>query len=163
MRALVEQNSRLVRAQSTPLLAFETGNEDDDHPVISFDISNDGTGPAVIKWFRMVDAAGTDYSGSALTRRVIQVQPGGQESSEEISATLMRSGENRSIFRWPKPVGNDAATVQWKELDRIRSQLHPSACYCSMFDECWITAFDGGVPQPVRTCVAAPPEREAPS
>lgn len=99
-----------------------------------------------------------------MSRRAEQLDPSGQVLSNLISSTLMRSGEDRNFFRWPKPIGNDPALAQWHALDKIRFQLRPSACYCSMFDECWITTFDSGVPRPVQRCAAAAsPERDAPS
>lgn len=62
MHALVEQNTRLVSAQSTPLLMLDTGNLDDNgKAVLSMTISNVGTGPAQIAWFRVVDAQGQDF------------------------------------------------------------------------------------------------------
>src|SRR5687768_581193 len=47
LNALVRENARLVRASSTPLLSFGTGNVSDEGvPRISFTVSNSGTGPA---------------------------------------------------------------------------------------------------------------------
>lgn len=156
MGALVEQNSRLVQAQSTPLLMLDSGNRaDNDQPVISLTLSNVGTGPARILWFHLVDPSGVDYSGQAVTRRAEQV--GAIEvSSQRIALTLMRSGADRDVLSWPKPVGNLPALSQWQALDDIRFRLHASACYCSMFDACWITNFGSALPEPVSSCGAEP-------
>src|ERR1039458_2634434 len=76
MHALVEQNSRLVTAQSTPLLMLDSGNESDDgKPVLDMTISNVGTGPAQIGWFRATDADGNDFSGYTVAREVQKLDP----------------------------------------------------------------------------------------
>jgi len=156
MHALVEQNTRLVSAQSTPLLMLDTGNADDSgKAVISMTLSNVGTGPAQIAWFRVLDPDGTDYRGGALEERISKLDPGVAISSQQISGTLMRSGAERSVFRWPKPVGA-VALAEWEKLNKTRFGLHASACYCSIFDECKITKFDESHPKPVPSCSEAP-------
>lgn len=153
MHALVEQNRRLVDAQSTPLLMLDTGNTDaSGKPVISMTISNVGTGPAHIVWFHVVDDQGIDYRGGSLTERVGKMGSPVEVSSQQISGTLLRSGDDRSVFRWPKPVGSDLALAEWNKLNLTRFHLHASACYCSIFDECRTTDFGESHPTPVTTC-----------
>ena len=156
MHALVEQNTRLVSAQSTPLLMLDTGNMDaGGKSVISMTISNVGTGPAQIAWFRVVDSQGADYSGGNFYQRVVKLDPGAHFTSQQISATFMRSGDERSVFRWPKPVGSKSALAEWEKLNFTRFNLHASACYCSIFDECKITEFGESHPKPVPSCDVA--------
>ena len=81
MKALVEQNRRLVSAQSTPLLMYDSSNEMGGKPVISMTLSNDGTGPAQVFWFRAVNAEGVDYTGGPLTERAMQIDPRGKPMS----------------------------------------------------------------------------------
>lgn len=69
----------------------------------SMTISNVGTGPAQISWFRVVDAQGNKYSDGALYERVQKMNPGAHFTSQQISSTLMRSGDERSVFSWPNP------------------------------------------------------------
>ena len=153
MHALVEQNTRLVEAQSTPLLMLDTGNLDAAaKPVISMTISNVGTGPAHLLWFRVVDDQGTNFSGDALYQRVAKMDARLPFTSQQISGTLLRSGDERSVFRWPKPVGSDLALAEWNKLNVTRFHLSASACYCSIFDECRITDFSETHPRLVTTC-----------
>jgi hypothetical protein len=155
MHALVEQNTRLVSAQSTPLLMLDTGNLDGSgKPAISLTLSNVGTGPAQVAWFRVVDHEGNDYSGGALYKRVAKLEPGAHFTSQQISRTLMRSGDDRSVFSWPKPVGA-SALAEWEKLNKTRFDLRASACYCSLFDECRITEFGDSHPKPVSSCEGA--------
>ncbi len=152
MHALVEQNSRLVSAQSTPLLMLDSGNGDDQgHLVLSMTLSNVGTGPAQIMWFHIADAQGLDYSGRALESRMLKLDKGAEVGSQDMSATLMRSGDERSVFRWPIPK-SPALRAEWWKLNAARFHLHASACYCSIFEECKVTEFGTSRPKPVANC-----------
>ncbi len=162
MHALVEQNTRLVSAQSTPLLMLDSSNLDDERkPALSMTLSNVGTGPARIVWFRLQDDKGLDYTGGALYERVAKLDPAAAFTSQEISSTLMRSGENRSVFHWPRP-GSPAALAAWKSLNDARFHLQARACYCSMFDECRTTEFGDSRPKIVATCDAPQPAGSKP-
>ena len=156
MHALVEQNTRLVSAQSTPLLMLDTSNLDNGKHVLSMTLSNVGTGPARIVWFRVVDAQGLDYSGGTLYERVAKVDPHASFTSQQISATLMRSGDERSVFKWPRPA-ESASLADWERLNKTRFDLNATACYCSIFDECKITAFSNTEPKPKRNVVSPRP------
>ena len=153
MHALVEQNTRLVSAQSTPLLMLDSSNLDSSGKrALSMTLSNVGTGPAQIGWFRIADAHGLSYSGGTLYERVAKLDPKASFTSQQISVTLMRSGEERSVFSWPRPPTGSPASASWEELNLDRFALHASACYCSIFEECKITEFGSSHPRPVPSC-----------
>ena len=151
MHALVEENRRLVSAQSTPLLMLDSANIVNGKQAISMTLSNVGTGPARIAWFRLVDDQGNSYSKNFYDR-VRQVDPNASFTSQQIGGTLMRSGEDRSVFNWPKPAEDSPALASWTKLERGRFYLHGSACYCSMFEECKITDFGDAPPRAVESC-----------
>jgi len=154
MHALVEQNTRLVSAQSTPLLMLDTSNLDESGKfAISMTLSNVGTGPAQIAWFRVVDSEGIDYRGGQLYERIAKLDPHASFTSQQISGTLMRSGSDRLVFKWPKPTGA-LALAEWEKLNKTRFSLHASACYCSIFDECKTTDFGDSHPKAVSSCEA---------
>ncbi len=157
MGALVEQNRRLVSAQSTPLLMLDSGNEDGGKRVLSLTISNVGTGPAQIAWFRAADSQGNDLSSSGLRDRLDKIDPNAEVLSQQVATTLIRSGDQRLVFKWPRPTGNSTAIVEWDRLDEARRHLHASACYCSIFDECRVTEFSTSRPKPVASCDQAHP------
>ena len=152
MEALVEQNSRLVRAQSTPLLMFDSSNMQNNKPVITMTVSNAGTGPAQIFWLKLSDAQGMDYSGGALTERVMKLSYGLKPFSQRVSSTIIRSGDERLVFGWPKPTDSKIALAEWEKVNQARFHLHVSACYCSMFEECKITDFGVTRPKTVESC-----------
>ncbi|WP_419804748.1 hypothetical protein [Terriglobus sp.] len=151
MHALVEQNRRLVSAQSTPLLMLDSANLVDGKQALSMTLSNVGTGPARIGWFRLLDDQGNSYSKN-FYERVRQVDPTATFTSQQIGGTLMRSGEGRSVFNWPKPADGSPALASWAKLETDRFYLHGSACYCSMFNECRITDFGDDQPRAVDSC-----------
>jgi hypothetical protein len=152
MQALVEQNRRLVDAQSTPLLMLDSSNMADGKSVLTMTVSNVGTGPAQIAWLHVLDSQGNSYSDGALWTRVAKLHSKSMFLSQEISSTLMRSGDQRLVFSWSKPVDNPAALAEWDKLGQTRFHLHASACYCSIFDECKITEFGASRPKPVPSC-----------
>ena len=151
MHALVEENRRLVSAQSTPLLMLDSGNLDDGKPVLTMTLSNVGTGPARIGWFRLVDDQGVSYAGGFYDRLAKQDSKV-SFISEQISGMPMRTGNSRSVFKWPKPADGSALLADWKKLETARFQLHGSACYCSIFDECKVTDFVSAQPKAVASC-----------
>lgn len=159
MHALVEENRRLVSAQSTPLLMLESSNLVDGKSALSMKLSNVGTGPARIAWFHLVDDQGNSYSKN-FYERVRQVDPTATFTSQQIGGTLMRSGEDRSVFDWPKPAEGSPAMASWNKLEKDRFFLHGSACYCSMFNECSVTTFENEQPRAVESCEKADPAKK---
>jgi hypothetical protein len=152
MHALVDQNARLVSAQSTPLLMLDSANEENGKPVLSMSISNLGTGPAQIDWYRAADDQGNSFTGGAVEREVEKIDPKAIVATQQIGSTLLRSGDQRLVFSWPQPINNPAALAEWDKLNHARFHLHASACYCSIFDECKITEFGSSHPKPVESC-----------
>ncbi len=122
MEALVEQNSRLVHAQSTPLLMYDSADGDAAGKlIIKMTLSNVGTGPADVYWFRATDGQGLDYSGAALTSRAMKAAPDPRQSrpaSQDVDSVLMRSGDERIIFLWPRPTGSWSGMAEWENSIR---------------------------------------------
>ena len=159
MKALVEQNRRMVDAQSTPLLMLDSSNFEQGKSDLSLKISNVGTGPAEIAWFRVTDSEGNDDTGGSLYERVAKLYPKSSFFSEHINSTMLRSGDQRLVWSWPKPTDNPAALADWDKLNHARFNLHASACYCSIFDECKITEFGSSHPRPVASCTQDQPKQ----
>ncbi len=156
MHALVDENKRLVEAQSTPLLMLDSSNLNDvGKAALTFKLSNVGTGPAQVRWFHLTDDQGVSYTGGTLYERVAKIDPRASFLSQQISGSLMRSGEFRLVFEWPKPAEWSAVLGSWETLNKTRFRLHGSACYCSMFDECRVTDFDEKRPRVVEDCQTA--------
>ena len=162
MEKLVEQNERLVRASSTPLLQFSHGNAVLDEatqmtrPALIFSVENVGSGPARVVWFEV------RHEGEPLSRidaLGAALQPAGSLSMTTVTApvadTLMTAGEDRRILLWERPPESDAVGLQtWQRLNDARWNLEVEVCYCSLFDECWISQAKADVPQHVAACDA---------
>jgi hypothetical protein len=154
MEKLVEQNSRLVRANSVPLLQFDTGNVDDDGKAqIYLAVRNAGTGPARVVWFELL------HQGKPVRNFRDLLPPGTRLGDAQstiitggIAPSMMPAGERRALLTWAKPAQASSAMPAWQNLDKARQGLDVEACYCSLFDECWTTKAAADVPKPVATC-----------
>jgi hypothetical protein len=155
MEQLVEQNARLVRANSVPLLQFDTGNigDDDRSSEIYLSVRNAGTGPARIVWFELLQDGRPVRNYQDLlpgdakwARSDIGIVTGG------IAPSMMPAGEYRKLVSWPRPKADRAMMSAWDNLNTVRQGLKVEACYCSLFDECWLTSAAADVPRPVATC-----------
>lgn len=151
MEALVQQNQRLVRAQSTPILQYSHGNNIDGERALYFQIKNVGTGPGRIAWARITHAGKTydtwrDFafaSVEGLTFLPFDTAP--------IAPTVLSAGEERMFMRWAKD-DNALSSRAWDRVERSRFEAQAEACYCSVFDECWISNMNADVPRPVESC-----------
>ncbi len=156
MEQLVEQNARLVRANSVPLLNFDTGNIDDQTGAsdLYLEVKNVGTGPARIVWFEMKRPDGRfvrNYQdllppGVRLSRPEADIITGG------IAPSMMPAGERRRLLTWARPKTDGEALAAWDHVNKLRLNLTVEACYCSLFDECWLTKATADVPRPIVSC-----------
>lgn len=154
LNALVRENARMVRASSTPLLSFTSGNVSDDGvPRISFTVSNSGTGPARIIWFQIRHNGAPRGNVAALAQASGAPPTEINTMSRTLVQTLLRPGEDRDILLWNRPASDaDPEMAAWKAVERDRFNYEVEACYCSLLDECWQSTLNGDDPRPVREC-----------
>lgn len=166
MSALVEQNARLVRASSTPLLQWRLSNLNAElQPVITWTVDNAGTGPAHVVWMEL-ELEGQKLSSArqavALMLRDQQLTPEKHKETVNngtvtgsIEGDVLVAGRGQTLFNWVQPPErNESAYKAWRLLSRRMSDIKASACYCSVFEECWQTEFDGKLPRSVPRCDA---------
>jgi len=127
-------------------------------------VQNVGTGPARVVWMEMRHAGQPLQQSRDLVWRLAKAA--GQPLSEEadiftmsgsISGDVLPPGENRVLLAWSKDSANSAeAQKAYQLVNRGFShlELETTACYCSVFDECWETQFQGQQPKPVAQCEA---------
>ena len=155
MEALVKENERLVRAQSTPILQFSHGNVTDDGArALEFTISNVGTGPARVMWTELQSDGKTyselfQYVNASGTGLITY-------TTSPINQSVLSEGEERRILRWDYPK-DTAAQKRWSQIDKSRFDAKVKACYCSVFNECWLSNMAADLPQPVKNCAKAEP------
>lgn len=161
MSALVEQNAKLVRAGSTPILQWQNSNVNaKGENELVYTVENAGTGPARVVWMEL------SYKGKKLgsardllaegVKELGMEQPSGTYTmTGSIAGSVLVAGRVQTVFRWAQPPEAKASAFRlWKAVERMPEQFEQEACYCSVFDDCWLTKFDGKVPQPVAMCQA---------
>ncbi|MGN6151989.1 MAG: hypothetical protein ACTHOH_08260 [Lysobacteraceae bacterium] len=176
MEALVDQNQRLVEANSLPLLMVDHGNaRGDGTPELEMTLSNRGVGPARIGWFSMKYDGRVHDSMYALVDAMTPLKLGDpadnarffgtdQDNASQyrlttstVSGRLLSAGEDIRFFGWPKPgTGSPEALDAWNKMDKARWKLDFSACYCSIFGRCWIDELDATTPRAVQSCSVDP-------
>lgn len=161
MQALVEQNARLVKAGSTPILqSFAANVNASDKPELQIAVENVGTGPARVVWLEMRYDGKPLKSSHALPVEVARTQQlsVGKEAhvytrSGSIAGDVLTAGRRQLLFSWrEEDVRDKPVAALYKAVDQERAKLSLSACYCSVFDECWETNFGPDLPKAVQRC-----------
>jgi hypothetical protein len=156
MSALVEQNAKLVRANSTPILEFDHFNvRNDGSSSLEFSVENVGTGAARIYWFELsIDGKPMQDMTAAIHSLSPDLKSMPAFSSGPVARRVFAAGAGQRFFAWPKPVPASADQVAaWKALDTARfKRIAVQACYCSVFDECWTSKLNGDVPTVTPLC-----------
>jgi hypothetical protein len=179
MEKMAEANARLVEANSWPFLQFVTSNHDDSGDlVISLGVHNAGVGPAKIESFEVLwqgqpvrnnvellerccgldrAALKTDRSMSpdgASERAVAAAQKASRSTIATDFVTASTTGvmeaHQQSNFL-VLPLTAKTAPV-WARLNTARFQVETRACYCSVFDECWLTNLRTLRPAKAKSC-----------
>jgi hypothetical protein len=155
MQELVEQNRRLVQANSLPYLSFgraftrtDAGNE------VRLSLQNNGVGPGEIRW------AEARLDGRPVARLTDLLQSCCGLKDAKTTASLsgrMISPQTSFDFLVLQPTAETRAGVdrfsQLSMSDRIEMRI----CYCSVFDECWAIRTSGEErPMRVKQCPPTP-------
>jgi hypothetical protein len=72
-------------------------------------------------------------------------------SYANLAPTYLKAAGEKVVMRW-RP--DDAASPHWDYIDSARQsgRFTFKACYCSIFDECWVEERDLR-PAPVKNCI----------
>ena len=149
MQEMAQANARLVQANSWPLLQYATGNANDNGiPEITMKIANTGVGPAKLISLEI-------FQGEQRIRTprdlVAALDPAGGRPNLSLGLilpTVLRAGTDMLILGM-KREGSEAL---WDKLNRERFRFRFRACYCSVFDECWVSDLLTISPQPIAQC-----------
>ena len=112
-----------------------------------FVMTNAGEGPAVLYWTTVtvdskVLATWTDVSAALSSNTML-------EFSSIIPADMLTPKSQQQIF-W---VDGDALDKAWQGKD---SRVEIETCYCSIFEECWVTTRMKPDPRPINSCLEKP-------
>lgn len=139
---LVRSSSNLERKNGTG----EFGNR------VEFALVNNGIGPARVEWVELTYKGKPMANLSELMAACCNV---GEKDAPpmnkrgNVAGTLIRPGAIFAMFTADEPgVPNPA----FDALHRAMPDIQQSACYCSVFDECYLRNNDSIKPQPVDQC-----------
>lgn len=162
MEKLVEQNQRLVYAQSTPILQFGTGNYKDGREVLGGTLTNVGSGAARIVWIRLEHDGQTFVNWQSLIEKFNDGVSPESVLTSVIERTILSAGEERKAFEWARPA-NPSELPAWRKLNDERWKVTSKACFCSLFDECWTSNLGGDPPVRVESCETPRPPNASPA
>lgn len=149
MQKMAEANARLVQANSWPLLQFATGNANEKgEPEISLKVENAGVGPAKLISLEV-------FHGDKRIRTprdlVQALDPATTRPLLSLGVTMpvvLRAGDSQLILGLKR----EGQETLWDKLNTARFELRFRACYCSVFDECWVSDLATVSPQHVDHC-----------
>jgi len=152
---------KLVAANSYPYLELmrSTSTMPSDEKkslrrMVSYEMQNNGVGPARIEWVQFFFKGQPVADLSALGQACCAGAGGnfnGMNLRGGVDNSLVRPGGSLVMFSWPEP---EESNPRFDALHRQMKDITYSACYCSVFDECYIRKASGGKPQPVEQCTA---------
>lgn len=156
---------RLVQAQSWPYIGFHSGNSTVDEAArervrsLGFTVVNQGVGPARVRWMEISVDGKPVPNTTALMLRAARLPADARLDRRDvytsgIQGRVLRAGEEITFLRWHHAVQREPV---WSALDKARfGRIEIRACYCSVFDECWISRSETPDPLPVAQCPALP-------
>ncbi len=146
---------RMQQAAAWPFVAYQTGNYTaDGQRLINLSFVNNGLGPALIgpvevRFHGRAMRSPIDLLSACCGYRAGMAM---QLRTSPIINIAIRPGEE-VIFMGLPAVPANAAMVD--RLDAARDQIQVRACYCSIFDNCWIVDGPQRKPQAVDACPAS--------
>jgi hypothetical protein len=158
--------ARLVQAQSWPYLEYESSNTGTNgQPEIDIMVRNAGVGPAKVESFSIrydgkpvkgwtgLIAACCLPAGTPSDKVDFRALTDGRMISSKLIKRVLRASDSVTLLHLPK---TDANAALWTKLDDARFKFELSVCYCSVFDECWVSDLRSTTQQRVKTCPVDP-------
>lgn len=154
MKKLVEANQHMVQANSWPLLQFDsvlTGEQ------VEFRIQNKGVGPARLRAMEVfVDDEPVGTIRDAITACCAEAVTKGKPLAVQGSSAQSDVLAQRDRMAWLVIQASPDQPQLIQAMLGASQRFHQRACYCSVFDECWmIDSRDDGDPKPVAQCSKA--------
>lgn len=148
---MVDANYRMVAAASWPFLQLNSGNDEEGKHRIVMELANAGVGPAKIQSFEVFWRGKAYGSSFALLKACCAPdQTTINMGTLPVLGVVVRAGDQRQFLRLD--LDSNKPEI-WKSFDEVRQrELTYRACYCSVFDECWVSELDTRTPQRVKAC-----------
>ena len=137
-----------------PFVTFGTSNGDEDgNQDISLSLTNNGVGPAILGPIEV------RYEGKPVDTPVELLKTccakagmrGVRLSTSPSTGIAVRPGETVEFVSFPRTPESEKL---WQAFNKERWKLEVRSCYCSIFNDCWITEGMQGLPKPVNKCPA---------
>lgn len=142
---------KIQRSETWPFVSYGTSNATPEGKTeISLNLTNNGVGPAKLEAMEFL------YLGRPMPnpREFLRACCAGDRKfsfmSEPVTGVL-RPGQERNFIRIPRTDDNAAI---WDKLDTERWKVVVRSCYCSIFEDCWVTDSRKADPEPVEACPA---------
>jgi hypothetical protein len=152
MDRMAEANARLVQANSWPLLQrYQSDVGAQGTRVFSLDVVNNGVGPAKVESLEVSWKGHPVRNPRELLELCCLKAADGKPPFESsgLMGSVLRAGEVRPIIEFPE----DPEHQQLRDgLNISLRDISWSACYCSVFDECWLSDLQTLHPPTVREC-----------
>ncbi|NYF30992.1 hypothetical protein [Sphingopyxis sp. JAI108] len=137
-----------------PFVTFGTSNGDEEgNQDIALTLTNNGVGPAILGPIEI------RYEGKPITTPVDLLRACCTESEARAlrfstspsTGIAVRPGETIEFVSFPR---TPASEKVWQTFNKERWKLEVRSCYCSIFNDCWITEGMQGLPKAVNKCPA---------
>lgn len=139
MERMAEANTRMVEANSWPFVEYDSHNVDEQgNAKIRLVLTNQGIGPARIETLELWWNGKPLSSPWALLEGCCETtKPEGILSVGNSAPNILRAGDHEDFFAWsPSPGKLDF----FEKLNVERAKITARICYCSVFDECWVSS-----------------------
>jgi hypothetical protein len=150
MERMAEANARLVKANSWPFVgAHMSVNEN----AISLGVANEGVGPAKVRWVQVTYDGKPARSTLDLLTRCCGLTAAGHVDYvySLLTNTVVRAGDTVDMITLrPEPVNAPIFNALRQNARRVGFRV----CYCSVFDECFISSGLSLDTRSVGQCVA---------
>lgn len=137
-----------------PFVTFGTSNGDEEgNQDIALTLTNNGVGPAILGPIEI------RYEGEPVSTPIDLLEACCTEtgarplrfSTSPSTGIAARPGETIKFISFPR---TPASEKIWQRFNKERWKLKVRACYCSIFNDCWIIEGMQGLPKPVKQCPA---------
>jgi len=159
MRELVQQNERLVQANSLPWLQISGSNRvTNGLQDLSFQVTNQGVGPGEVRSVQML----VDGRAVSDLRQILDGCCSGKDfrgiGTSTLLGRMIRPGEEVRFIQLPAQASSQPAVVALNKA-RQSGRIETRLCFCSVFGDCWtVTSRDNERPAPVRQCAVPQPQ-----
>jgi hypothetical protein len=139
MERMAEANTRMVEANSWPFVEYDSHNVDEQgHAKIRLVLTNQGIGPARIETLELWWNGKPLSSVRALLDTCCETATvDGVLFLGNTAPNILRAGDHEDFFALsPNPGKFDL----FEKLNVERTKITARICYCSVFDECWVSS-----------------------